>query len=79
MAENNNNSGKIYKTSFIMKKLVTVSAGVEIDLYDPETKRNKKTMFCKICKCKVLRPGFGTLIEKPVSTNVLNNFSISYR
>ena len=35
-------------------------------LDEPEKDKNKMFLICKRCKCKVMRPGNGALVEKEV-------------
>ena len=40
----------------------------EIEEPSSEDGKNKLYLICQICKCKVLKPGFGTLVEREVSS-----------
>lgn len=35
-------------------------------LEDPREGKNKMVMVCQHCKCKVIRPGYATLVDKEV-------------
>ena len=39
------------------------------DIENPEEGKNRLFIICDHCKCKVMRPGYGTLTEKEVSTH----------
>lgn len=36
------------------------------DLENPREGKNKFVLVCQHCKCRVLRPGYGTLVDKEV-------------
>ena len=49
------------------------------DVERPEEGKNKMFLVCDYCKCKVMRPGYGKLVEKEVgSLTRLAQFSPAY-
>lgn len=41
------------------------------DVNESEDGRNTLVLVCKFCKCKVLKPGYGTMMKKEVSHHIL--------
>lgn len=41
------------------------------DLSEPQEGTNKLVMVCLYCMCKIIRPGYGSLVEKEVSRSLV--------